>query len=406
VKRVKSGIGWTFGDLPGAFWTLWVGTLVNRLGGFVVPFLALYLTRNRGLDIAKAGAIVSLFGLGSMTAGPLGGTLADRIGRRATMLISLFGGGLVMLALGWQTHPVAIAINVLLLGLVSDLYRPAVSAMVADLVPPEKRMTAYGHLYWAINLGFSLAPVIAGLLASKSYLLLFAGDAVTTFLYGLIVWRRVPETRPAVQASHDGVAGSGLRGVLVDGVFMSFVALNFFIGLVFQQHGTTLPIDMTSHGISESTYGVVIAVNGVLIILIQPGATRMMQRFRRSRVLAVASLLIGAGFGLYAIPGTAVWYATGVAVWTLGEIASSPTTSSIVADLAPTHLRGRYQGVFMMSWGLAMFVAPTLGTLVLARSGGSTLWATCLAIGVFVSGGQLAIAGARSRRLERARAAA
>src|SRR5262249_45783886 len=199
---------------------------------------------------------------------------------------------------------------------------------------------------------------------------------------------------------------SGLRDVLVGGVFMSFVALNFFLGLVFQQHATTLPIDMASHGIAESTYGVVIALNGVLIILIQPTATRALQRFRRSRVLAAAALLIGTGFGMYAIPGAAAWYATGVAVWTLGEIATSPTSSSIVADLAPTHLRGRYQGVFIMSWGLAMFVAPTLGTLVLARRGGPTLWTVCLAIGCFVSAGQLAIARARSRRLERVRAAA
>jgi MFS family permease len=392
--------------MPAAFWTLWVGTLVNRLGGFVVPFLALYLTRSRGLDVAEAGAIVSLFGLGSMTAGPLGGVLADRIGRRATMLLSLFGGGAVMLALGFQERPALIAANVLLLGLVTDLYRPAVSAMVADLVAPEKRMIAYGHLYWAINLGFSLAPVVAGLLASRSYFLLFAGDATTTFLYGFIVWRRVPETRPPFDAPKEAGTAAGLRDVLADGVFMSFVALNFFLGLVFQQHSTTLPIDMASHGIDEQTYGMVVALNGVLIISIQPAATHMLSRFRRSRVLAVAALLIGAGFGVYAIGRTASWYAMGVAIWTLGEILASPTSSSIVADLAPMHLRGRYQGVFMMSWGLAMFVAPTLGSYVLARRGGSTLWTACLAIGAVVSVGQLAIARARSSRLERLRAAA
>jgi MFS family permease len=401
-----SGIGRAIDELPAAFWTLWVGTLLNRLGGFVVPFLALYLTRSRGLGIAEAGAIASLFGLGSMTAGPLGGVLADRIGRRQTMLISLFGGGAVMLALGFQEHPAAIAVNVLLLGLVSDLYRPAVSAMVADLVPAEKRMIAYGHLYWAINLGFSLAPILAGLLASRSYLLLFAGDAATTILYGLVVWRRVPETRPTSDESKETATTSGLRDVLADGVFMSFVALNFFLGLVFQQHATTLPIDMSLHGIAESTYGVVIALNGMLIILVQPGATRALARFRRSRVLAAAALLVGTGFGMYALPGGAAWYAGGVAVWTLGEILTSPTTSSIVADLAPVHLRGRYQGVFMMSWGFAMFVAPTLGTLVLARGGGQALWTTCLATGMLVAIGHIAIAGARSKRLERARAAA
>jgi MFS family permease len=123
-------------------------------------------------------------------------------------------------------------------------------------------------------------------------------------------------------------------------------------------------------------------------------------------VLAVAALLLGLGFGMYAVPGAAAWYATGVAIWTLGEIAMAPTSSSIVADLAPMALRGRYQGVFQMSWGSAMFVGPALGTVVLQRLGGATLWTACLAIGLVVSAGHLAIAGARSRRLERARAAA
>jgi MFS family permease len=150
------------------YWTLWTGTLVNRLGGFVVPFLALYLTQRRGVGVAEAGVIVSFYGLGSMSAGPLGGVLADRIGRRSTMLIGLFGGGAVMFALGFAERPLAIAANVLVLGLVSDLYRPAVSAMVADLVPAEKRLDAYARLYWAINLGFSLAPVIAGFLARRA----------------------------------------------------------------------------------------------------------------------------------------------------------------------------------------------------------------------------------------------
>jgi MFS family permease len=404
VKGFPTFFRRTVDELPAAYWTLWVGTLVNRLGGFVVPFLALYLTQTRGIRVDQAGAIVSLHGLGSMTAGPLGGVLADRVGRRATMLAGLFGGGAAMMCLGFAEHPAAIAANAFVLGLVSDLYRPAVSAMVADLVRPEKRLVAFGHLYWAINLGFSIAPVLAGLLASRSYLWLFAGDAVTTWIYGLIIWRRIPETRPAKAAPREGEPG-GLSVVLSDGVFMSFVALNFLLGLVFQQHATTLPIDMARHSIAPSTYGVVIALNGVVIIVVQPLATRALARFRRSRVLAAAALLMGFGFGMYAIPGGPPWYAAGVVIWTLGEVATAPSASSIVADLAPPSLRGRYQGVFMMSWGLAMFVGPSAGATLLARRDGATLWTACFVLGALVAAGNLIIADARRRRLEALRAA-
>src|SRR5262245_20175994 len=105
VKSVGARIGQRIGELPGVYWTLWVGTLVNGLGGFVVPFLAPYLTRSRGFTVAEAGGVASLFGLGTMTAGPLGGVLADRVGRRATMLLGLFGGGAAMLALGFAERP-------------------------------------------------------------------------------------------------------------------------------------------------------------------------------------------------------------------------------------------------------------------------------------------------------------
>src|SRR5260370_1142041 len=151
-------------------------------------------------------------------------------------------------------------------------------------------------------------------------------------------------------------------------------------------------------------YGALLALNGVAIIVVQPFATRALARFRRSRVLAAAALLMGLGFGMYAIPGGPLWYAAGVVIWTLGEVATSPSASSIVADLAPPSLRGRYQGVFMMSWGLAMFVAPSAGATLLARRDGPTLWSACLALGALVAAGNLGIAGPRRRRVAALRA--
>src|SRR5262249_36378506 len=142
------------------------------------------------------------------------------------------------------------------------------------------------------------------------------------------------------------------------------------------------------------------------IIAVQPMATKALARFRRSRVLSSAALLMGIGFGMYAIAGGPLWYAVGIVIWTLGEVATSPTASSIVSDLAPPSLRGRYQGVFMMSWGLAMFVGPSAGAALLARRGGAALWSSCLALGVIVAIGNLITAGARRRRLAELRAAA
>ena len=155
-------------SLPEEYWIVWLGTLVNRSGGFVLPILTFYLTGERHLSIGKAGLIVALFGAGSVIAGLVGGVMADRLGRRATLLVSMIGGGILMASLGFQRDVVAIAANTFALGFVGELYRPAVMAFVGDVVPPADRLRAYGYLYWVINLSFAFASVMGGLLSRWS----------------------------------------------------------------------------------------------------------------------------------------------------------------------------------------------------------------------------------------------
>jgi MFS family permease len=289
------------------------------------------------------------------------------------MLISLFVGPPLMLGLGMATSMVAIVCLAPLVGAAYELYRPAVGAIVADLVSPVDRPRAYGLLYWAVNLGAAVAPVLAGFMARRSYLWLFVADAATTFLYGLIVWARVQETRPAVAPEGHR---RGLAPVLADRLFMAFCGLSFVMAILFHQGWTSLSLYLAREGFSTSTYGSIVAVNGLLIILVQPFTGRMLARFDRGRVLVVAALLTGAGMVANALVRQAWQYGVAVAVWTLGEIASVPLTSAIAADLAPPDLRGRYQGVNWASWAVAGAVAPTLGAVVLG-AGGVALWWWC-----------------------------
>lgn len=360
--------------LPATYWYLWTGALINRLGGFVFTFLALYLTQERGFSVEEAGLVASFYGIGSVLSGPVGGALSDRIGRRRTMLLSMVLGAAAMLQLGFARDPVHVAFSTLLLGFLSDLYRPAVQATVADVVGAADRTRAYGYLYWAINLGFSGAAILAGLLARRGFLLLFLLDAGTTLAFGLLVYLRVPETRPAPRDEGGGDLGAPYR----DRVFMSFVAVQFLVALVFNQGWVTLPLDMRAHGVSPAQYGSLIAINGVLIVLLQPLAVRLLPRFRRSRALCAGAALTGLGFGLTALCKSPAGYALSIVVWTLGEIVFSPLVPTVIADLAPADLRGSYQGVNQITWGASSFAAPALGSLVLGRLGGRALWGLCL----------------------------
>jgi MFS family permease len=150
--------------------------------------------------------------------------------------------------------------------------------------------------------------------------------------------------------------------------------------LVGSQGNATLPVDLRHHGIRPSSYGWLMAINGVLIVLLQPTAVRWVQRFDRGRVLALAALLQGIGFGLTGAGHTHAWYAMTVVIWTFAELCYSPLSPAVVSDLAPARLRGTYQGFYSMAWGAATCLAPALGSLVLGRFGSAALWSSCFGV--------------------------
>ncbi|HLF26572.1 MAG TPA: MFS transporter [Anaerolineae bacterium] len=393
--------------LPPTYWFLWLGTLINRLGGFVVPFLTLYLTGQRGISVSQAALMVSLFGAGSFTAALVGGELADRLGRRPVLLLSFLIAPANMILLGLARPVALIALLTLLQGFFTDLYRPAVSAAVADLVPPEGRPRAYGYIYWAINLGAAIAPAIAGLLARADYLLLFVGDALTTFLFGLIVLWGVRETRPG-EVQHTAAVALRTRAAMLgrEPLLLVFAGLALVFGTIYMQGNVTLPVDMQAHGLGPDQYGLAIAVNGALIVLLSIPASHAAARWPRFGTLAVAALLLGVGFGLTAVSNTLLLYCLAVAVWTLGEIGGATVAPAIVADLSPVELRGLYQGIFSAAWGLAAFTGPLIGGWVYDHLGAQALWVGCLLLGCLLALGYLALARPAGRRLARTTIAA
>lgn len=399
------------GGFPRTFWVLWWGTFINRLGLFVVPFMAVYLTNGRHFPVATAGVVASLWGVGGVLASQVGGYLADHIGRRRTMLIGLGLGGLSMIGLGFVSELHWILPLTFVTALLSESYRPGMQACIADIIPAHDRARAFGVLYWVINLGVSFGLVLGGVLASKSYLYLFLGDGLSSIAFAFLIWRYVPETMPPhpVGAHADAAPKPGfVGGVLApyrDRPFLVFILLSVATLIVFLQHAAALPVDIISHGISNAALGWILAVNGIAIVLVQPFASPLLTRLHRSRVLALGALLMGLGFGMNRF-ATGPWmYALASVVWTLGEIAVLPIANAVVADVALPAMRGRYQGAYGLSWGIAGFAAPLIGTGVMQRFGAHTLWWACLVTGVVVALGQLALSPALSR-LRRERSAA
>ena len=382
--------------LPRAFWALWVCQLVNRLGSFVQPFLVLYLTHDRHLSAGTAGAVAAAVGAGTVAAQLVGGWLADRVGRRLTMLICFFGTAAALILLGSARAMVMIWVAAFLVGLLGDLFRPAVQATVADMLQPGERVRAYGLLFWAINLGFSVSTVSAGLLASIGYGLLFWLNAGTSVIAGVVIWAMVPESRPVLD--EDAPRRPLLAVALRDRVFLLMILIQIGYATIYFQGYSTLPLAMAADGLPSQTYGLVIALNGVVIVLIQPFLGKWLVKMDRPKLLAASMLVVGVGFGLGAVVHSWWGYGLSVVVWTIGEIGFAAVIGAVFADLAPVDLRGRYMGLSGMAFGVGTVIGPLAGTNALEHLGPTVTWIGCALLGVVIFLGQYSLAPALHAR--------
>ncbi|MDX2292410.1 MULTISPECIES: MDR family MFS transporter [Streptomyces] len=381
----------TVSGLPQGFWWLWLSTLVNRTGAFVLTFLSLYLTTELGHSAWFAGLVVALHGLGGVAGSPLGGALTDHWGRRPTMVTMHLAAAVCAAALVFVTSAWGVALVVLLMGVAMQAVRPSINATIADMVPADDVRRAYALNYWALNLGFAVASIAGGVAAVLGYRTLFVVDAVATTLCAVIVFLRLPETRPERTEAKAGEKKDDERvsmlDVLRDAPFRTLVLLNLLICLVFTAPWIGLPLTMAEQGLSPSSYGMVIAVNGIVIVGFQLLVNKVTDRRSPVVLLTVASLLFAVGTGATALAGSAVAFAATVVVWTVGEMVHVPTNAAATARLAPEHARGRYQGVMGMSWAVAAFVAPVVAGAVVDGPGSDVLWAGCFAIGLLAAVG-------------------
>jgi MFS family permease len=365
-------------SMPGPAWVLFLGAFVNRAGTFVLVFLVIWLTEE-GYSPAQAGAAVSAYGLGALGASLLGGYLADRLGRRNAIALSMLSAAVTMLALSQAgTLPLVLVLSALA-GLTSELYRPAAGALLADLLPPERRLTGYALYRLAINLGFAAGPAAAGLLAERSFFLLFVGEAASSAVFGLAALFFLPEG--ARSARVDEQPGELVRAIRGDRPFQLFLVASLLSAFVYFQQQGALPLHIVDQGLSFATFGALISLNGLVVVFLELPLTAVTGRYAPRPVIAVGFLLTGIGFALTAWATDVPLLALTVVIWTIGEIAAMPVAQTYVADLAPLHLRGRYQGAWGLTFGLALVLAPVVGTTAYAASP-TALWLSCGALGI------------------------
>ena len=381
MNEKEATLGQNLRALPRGAWLLFFGTFLNKFGTFVIPFLAIYMTR-QGFTERQAGLAIAAYGIGTLGACLLGGHLADRLGRRKTIVLSMFSSAAAMLCLS-QAHGLApIILCAAAAGLTGELYRPASSALLADLVPTGQRVTAFAAYRMSFNAGWAFGPTTAGLLAKYSYFWLFVGNASSAVLFGLVAWFAFAEGGGGTRDENSLV--ETWRLLRDDPRLRQIMVAALAVGLVFVQAFSTMSLEITRSGFSAATYGKVISLNGVLVVLCELPLTTFTKRFPARRMMALGFILIGAGFASNLIPRTILLMVLTTTLFTLGEMVAMPVSGAYVADLAPAHKRGLYMGTYGMVWALAMVCGPSLGMWVFAASR-PALWSACGALGLLAA---------------------
>lgn len=365
--------------LPRPFWVLVGATFVNRFGVFVVPFLALFITRN-GNTAAQAGYAVAAYSLGGFGAAWLGGWLADRIGRNVTMAVSSLAGALCMLAMSQAVDWRALAVLAFITGAINEAGHPASAALVQDIVPPEQRVVAFAVQRFAVNLAWSLGPATAGILAEHaSFFWLFVVDAFTSAVFGVIAWLFLPRGR-RTDASQAGW-GHAWASIRQNKPFLALFGACVCTAWIFRQTNTTFPLHFERNHLPLDWCGYVLALNGVMICLFEVPLAHAMRPWPVRGVLALGYILMGGSFLVFQAGGTITAFVLMMVIFTVGEMSAFSRQQAYAASMAPDDMRGRYVGFLSFAWCAGNTASSALGMPLYDRHPG-ILWTINAGLGI------------------------
>lgn len=369
--------------LSKAYWLLWTGQILNRIGLIAPAFLVIYLQNNGTISTESASLIVGLFGVGIVLAGLIGGVIADSIGPRKLILISQPIAVLTALLYLVFHDPILVGILALLSGMLSTIERPAGAALISKMVPQEQFPRAYGLHLMGFNVGTTLSLVLAGLFLEVFPIGIFILWAACSSLYWCFA-----KSLPADQVIKNLESfsfkklGRDIAEPYRQRSLVIFLGLCFIVALIYLQINSSLPLHMLSEGINSAQIGVVLAVNAVLSIVLLPLVPKLVAKWSDSTPLVLAALFVGVGFGLNAFAHDIPFFLVALIIWTLGEVLWAPMSAGYLAARAPEGRTSSYMSSYFFVWNTAFMIGGPLGLVVANSFGFPVLWLAALALGL------------------------
>ncbi len=371
----------TYNEFPRKFWVVVAAAFVDRVGGTMLfPFFSLYVTQKFQIGMTQAGVLLGVYSLSGFVGNMVGGALTDRFGRKSILLFGLVFSALSAISLGlanrlWMMYALGIMV-----GLLSDIAGPAWQAMIADILPENQRAEGFGILRVTANLSWIAGPTVAGLLASRSFMLLFGMDAVTSLITAAIILRFIPETmhRTAEAGQPEMTMLDSLGGytkVFKDGLFIAYIAAMALMTVVYVQMYSTLSVYLRdNHGINPQQYGFLLTSSAVTVVLLQFWVTRRIKNAAPMLMMALGAFFYMIGFSMFGFVGAFALFALAIVLITVGEMIALPVSQALASNFAPEDMRGRYMAVFGMAWGIPSMIGPAAAGYVLDNFNPNWVW--------------------------------
>ena len=354
----------------------------------VIPFLVLYLTQKIGVSASEAGTALLVYGIGAFISSPITGRLADKIGALRVMKISLVGTSAVMLIYGFITNYYLILVFSFILSVINEAYRPANLSLISSIVTPSQRRISFALNRLGINIGMSIGPVVGGFIILLDYHFLFYLNAVASLAAGIYLiltpWTSLVKDEPADEEISSKPKLN--TSVLGDAKFLFFLFATIPVQLVFFQHIGGLPLYIVDDlKYSTAAFGLLSAINTVLIIIAEVPLNNMMSNMNYGRSMFIGALLASVGFGAMAVARDITPLIISIIIWTFGEMIFFPVIAAYASEIAPPKKRGEYMGYFQMTFSFAFSAGPWLGTVVYEKYGSVILWSGALVMGLITS---------------------
>lgn len=374
-------------EYPRQFRLMFYGMMISAIGASMIwPYLMIFVRQRVNIPLTQAASLMTINATAGIIAALIAGPITDRFGRKWVMVLSLAGNGLVYFFMSSAYTYLHFAILMTFSGIFNPIYRVGADAMIADLIPAEKRADAYALFRLSNNAGIAIGPMLGGFLATLSYTITFicagSGMMVYSFLLAFFAYETLP--RYMQLPSSSGMRLGGYLQVLKDSRFLYFVGAFILAQMCAVMIWILMPVYANNvYNVPENQYGFIPTTNALMVVFFQVYVTNITKRYKPVPIMMLGTLFYTLAVGSVSFGHSFFGFWISIVIMTVGELILMPTASTYVADLAPVDMRGRYMSISGLTWSAAAGIGPIIGGFLNDNIAPVATWYGGFVIGLF-----------------------